>query len=615
MGAKCSIAGRHVQPGDRRGTPRAHGLNGADPNAFGRADDRADRYAAAVTWKLAAGALLTCAVVAGCGGASHRKPVERRHQLVVAGTFVSTSGAYQWLLQTDGPQPTVAAENRHAGTTAWRLPGPAAEVGGVAHGKVIGYVATQAVRVGQTERIYVSAPGARTVRIRIFRMGWYGGKGGREILVSARLRVRSQPTCAHSFTTGLTQCAWHPTLTFVVPSAMPTGVYIAKLSARTGQSDCLFVVLAARPQPVLVQLPTSTYEAYNAWGGDSLYPGGADRVAITHTTEGVEVSYERPYDSITGAGEFFARDVAMIRFLERYGYPVSYTTSESVDADPAQVLGHRVLIDFGHSEYWSERQATAFARALAARTSLLFFGSDTMAWRIRYARASRGAGDPGAPDQTIIAYKAFAARDPDRSQPSGKFPNGGATLTGSAYLGCITPRLSTLGPPTYWYYPWIPEPGLRPSWLYAHTRMRSRTEIFGIVGYELDTTTAASPHNTQVVGAGYAPCMGVEAGEPRPGRADNLAQTTIYTARSGAIVFNTGTLGWELGLEPVPSASPDAPRKPNPFVVAITRNLLAHVLAIRPRSPPTPAQPETVRYLTRAVPARRRATDSYLPRR
>jgi hypothetical protein len=414
-------------------------------------------------------------------------------------------------------------------------------------------------------------------------MGWYGGKGGREVLVSRPLAVVPQPPCAHSFTTGLTQCAWHPTLTFVIPSALPTGVYIAKLSARTGESDCLFVVLAARPQPLLAQLPTSTYEAYNAWGGDSLYPGGADRVRITGTTQGVAVSYQRPYDSVTGAGQFFARDVAMIRFLERYGYPLSYTTSESVDADPSQLTGHRALIDFGHSEYWSQTQAAAFAHARNQGTSLLFFGSDTLAWRIRYARASRGAGDRGAPDQTIVAYKQFAALDPDRAQPTGAFPHGGAALTGSDYLGCITPRLRELGPPTYYYYPWLPRPGLRPFWLYAHTHMTSATEVFGIVGYELDTTTSASPHNTRVVGAGYAPCMGVEAGEPRPGRGDNLAQTTLYTEPSRAIVFNSGTLGWELGLEPVPSASPDAPRKPNPFVVAMTRNLLAHALAIRPR--------------------------------
>ncbi len=76
----------------------------------------------------------------------------------------------------------------------------------------------------------------------------------------------------------------------------------------------------------------------------------------------MEVSYDRPYESQTGAGQFFIREVAMVRFLERYGYPVGYTTIESIDRDPAQVTRHpRALIDVGHSEYWSAGDERAFA--------------------------------------------------------------------------------------------------------------------------------------------------------------------------------------------------------------------------------------------------------------
>ncbi len=516
--------------------------------------------------------MLLALAAAGCGGSGHARA--RRTQ-----GAAHAPGPFRWLVSTEGAQPTVAAENASPGTTAWRLPGPAEDVGGLAHGEVSGYVAAQAMLPGQTERVYVSAPGARYVRIRIFRIGWYGGAGGREVLVSHRLRAVPQPPCTHRFATGLTECRWHPTLSFAIPPALPTGVYVVRLSAGSGESDCLFVVRASRPQPLLAQLPTSTYEAYNAWGGDSLYPGGADRVGLTGTTQGIEVSYDRPYDSVTGAGQFFARDVAMVRFLERYGYPVSYTTSESVDEDPGQLLGHRAVIDFGHSEYWSSRQAAAFARARDAGTSLLFFGSDTLAWRVRYAPASPAASEAGKPDHSIVSYKEHAALDPERSQPTGAFPDGGAPLTGSAYLGCITPRVQRAGPPTYRYYAWSPAPGLQPSWLFAGTGITAGTQIPGIVGYELDERTRSSPPGTRVIGRGAAPCMTVsEPGEPVPGPGENLAQTTIYTARSGALVFNTGTLGWELGLEPVPSASPDAPLAPDPRVVAMTRNLLAHVL-------------------------------------
>ncbi len=531
-----------------------------------------------VGWKGVIVILLTATALAGCGGGRHdHKKLASLGAYPFYRTLASLQDGYRWLVPTEGAQPTVAAENRLPGTTAWRLPGPAADVGGLARGDVNGYVARQALGAGQTERIYVSAPGSATVRIRIFRMGWYGGKGGREVLTSGGLRVARQRRCAHSFTTGLTECDWHPTLSFMIPPALPTGVYVVRMTARTGQGDCLFVVLATHPQPLLAQLPTSTYEAYNAWGGDSLYPGGADRVRVTGTTQGVEVSYDRPYASVTGAGQFFARDVAMVRFLERYGYPVSYTTSESVDEDPGELAGHRAVIDFGHSEYWSERQADAFAQARNRGTDLLFLGSDTMAWRVRYARASRAASQAGERDHTIIAYKEFAVLDPDHAEPTGAFPSGGAALTGSAYLGCITPRVRGLGPPAYLYSPWSAQPGLKPSWLFAHTGVKPSTRIPGIVGYEVDTRTPASPRGTEVIGSGATPCMGTEAGEPSPGRA-GAAETTMYTARSGALVFTTGTLGWELGLEPVRSASPDVPAAPNAHLVAMTRNLLAHVL-------------------------------------
>ena len=99
--------------------------------------------------------------------------------------------------------------------------------------------------------------------------------------------------------------------------------------------------------------------------------------------------------------------------------------------------------------------------------------------------------------------------------------------------------------------------------------------ILGIVGYELDQRTPASPPGTEVVGQGTAAC-GAET-EPSPVHG-TLAQSTLYTARSGALVFATGTLGWEYALSPVPQASPDVPLAPDPRVVAMTRNLLARVL-------------------------------------
>jgi hypothetical protein len=521
------------------------------------------RFAAA-----ACGGLICALLLAACGGGA-------RHPASASG---GGSASYRWLVRTAGAPPSTAEENLAAGTTAWRLPGPASLIGGASRGAIAGYVARQAITAGETESAYVSAPGARWITVQVYRMGWYGGKGGRLVLRSRRLAAGSQPPCTHRPATGLTECRWHPTLAFSIPSALASGVYIAKLHASTGaQSDCLFVLRPSRPARLLVEIPTATYEAYNAWGGDSLYPGGPGRVGVTGTTQGVEVSYDRPYDSQTGAGQFFVREVAMVRFLERYGYPVGYTTIESIDAEPAQVRGAQALIDVGHSEYWSSGDALAFRTARDGGTSLLFISSDTMAWRVRFAPASAASSQAGERDHRIVAYKQAVASDPDREEPSGLFPQGGAPLMGSAYNGCITPRVSQPGPPVYRYYPWSPAPRLQPAWLFAGTGITPSMSVPGIVGYELDQRTSASPPGTLLLGGGGSvPCM--PETEPSPVHG-TIAETTLYTAPSGALVFATGTLGWEYALTPVPQASPDAPTAPDQRIVAMTRNLIARVLA------------------------------------
>jgi len=534
-------------------------------------------------------AVLCVAIAGGCGKGSagaDRGSVPLGDSVAVS-AGAGTAGAreqppaYRWLVRTRGVPPSIAVENRVRGTSAWRLPGPASLLGGEARGPVEGYVAEQAIAAGQTQTVYVNAPRARTVTVQVYRMGWYGGRGGRLVLQSAHLPAIAQRACTHHYLTGLTECDWRATLSFAIPPALPSGVYIVKLHASDGaQSDCLFVVRSLQRTGLLVEIPTASYEAYNGWGGDSLYPGGSRRVGITGTSQGVEVSYDRPYATQTGAGQFFDREVAMVRFLERYSYPVSYTTIESIDEDPGQVERARALMDIGHSEYWSARDERAFARARDEGRSLLFISSDTMAWRVRFARATAASSQAGEPDHVIVAYKESAARDPDRAQPTGLFPLGGAPLVGSAYNGCITPRVRRSGPPTYRYYAWAPSPRLAPSWLFAHTGVSARTRIPGIVGYELDQRTPASPAGTLLVGTGEGvPCLGED--EPSPVRG-TLEETTLYEARSGALVFATGTLVWEYALSPVPQASPDAPSAPDPRVVAMTRNLLARVLG-KPR--------------------------------
>jgi hypothetical protein len=464
---------------------------------------------------------------------------------------------YDWVESFDGSAASVEDENKKSGTSSWQL------LGGRRRGHIAAYVGSESIRPGATQRVYVDAPRSRWIRAEVYRMGWYDGHGGRLVLASHKLKPRKQPGCPHDTQLGVVYCTWHPNLSFQIPPGLPSGVYVVKVtSSGVAETYALFVVESVKPRPLLVQLPTATYQAYNDWGGNSLYPS-QDLVGVTGTTQGVEVSFDRPYKTMSGAGQLFDRDLAIIRFIEREGYDASYTTGSSVDTNPAQTTGHRMLLDFGHSEYWSQRQVDAFRRARDAGTNLAFLSSNTMVWRVRFALNGH----------RIVGFKEHVAADPDKSLPSGLMPDAGAPLTGTAWAQCVTPRYTsgTQTHPTYHYYAWKPAASMKPDWLFHDTGFTSSSLVSGIVGYEPDQTSSTSPPGTQVVGSGSTLC---QHGGPPSG----LGQSTLYTAKSGALVFSSGTLGWELGLSPMPNESPDAPRRADPRLVKLTENLFDKML-------------------------------------
>ena len=202
-------------------------------------------------------------------------------------------------------------------------------------------------------------------------------------------------------------------------------------------------------------------------------------------------------------------------------------------------------MDVGHSEYWSARAERAFARARERGTSLMFMSSDTMAWRVRFARATAASSQAGEPDHVIVAYKEAARSDPDRAAADGAVSAGRGAARGKRLqrlhhaaraaaraAGLPLLRLDALA-------------ALQPAGCSPARASRASTSIPGIVGYELDQRTPASPPGTLVVGAGAA-CRAWARMSPRRSTAPWRRRRSMRR-RSGALVFATGTLGWEYG--------------------------------------------------------------------
>ncbi|HEY5142974.1 MAG TPA: N,N-dimethylformamidase beta subunit family domain-containing protein, partial [Solirubrobacteraceae bacterium] len=166
----------------------------------------------------------------------------------------------------------VACENTKPGDPAsdW-------QVSGIGDSTIQGFATSMSVNVGQTVKFKIKTP-ANAYRIDILRLGYYGGDGARliasNIQPSATL-PQTQPACQTDSTTGLIDCGnWGVSASWSVPSTAVSGLYIAHLVRNDtgGESQIFFVVRDdSSHADVMLQTSDATWEAYNAYGGNSLY--------------------------------------------------------------------------------------------------------------------------------------------------------------------------------------------------------------------------------------------------------------------------------------------------------------------------------------------------------
>ncbi len=283
----------------------------------------------------------------------------------------------------------LVTENTKTGTTSWKLANPARPT---ARSKAM--LRSPASRAADRSAS-LSTTNEANYTIEIFRMGWYSGAGSRQVMGAVQRAGVKQPMPTPDPAMGLIECNWTNPYTLTIPNntSDPTdwmsGVYLAKLTAGASgkQSYIIFVVRDdARACDLLFQSSVTTYQAYNYWGGRSLY----------NSDNGVrpyKVSFNRPYavgsqpTSVAGvgAGEFLTNlqpdseteaggwEYNMVRFLEREGYDVSYGTDLDTHENGNLLLAHKGYLSVGHDEYWSweMRQNVEAARDHARQSRLL----------------------------------------------------------------------------------------------------------------------------------------------------------------------------------------------------------------------------------------------------
>lgn len=426
---------------------------------------------------------------------------------------------------SSSPAPVAPKARDVTGTPGWQLTTPGPE-----HA-VEGYADRVSVRPGEDVRLFVSTVAPRFA-VTAYRMGAYQGSDARQVWRSGDQPGVRQPAFTVQPPTNTVVAPWQPSLTVSTKDWQP-GDYLFRLDAHDAGNN----VVAQQYVPLTVRTPNNrdrvvvinavtTWQAYNRWGGYSLYDAPDGKKA--HRSRAV--SFDRPYQAQTmaGAGDFLYFELPLLRFAEQHGYQLGYATDLDLHADPHLLDGARAMVTLGHDEYWSSAMRDNATAARDHGTNLIFLGGNEIYRHIRMEPT------PNGPNRLEVDYKSFredpySTTNPAEATPewrSPPIPRPESVLLGNFYH-CNPARADLV----------VADDS---NWLLAGL-VKNGQRLTGLVGNEYETVdlSVPTPRPIQVLFHSPVTCQG------RP----DFADVTYYTAPSGAGVFSAGTQWWICALD------------------------------------------------------------------
>ncbi|MDZ5622083.1 DUF6605 domain-containing protein [Nocardioides sp. HM23] len=478
-------------------------------------------------------------LVSGCGSGSSAGPTERAEQAERAERAAGPDGERP-VVDADAPDDESAEDL--VGSDDWRL-GP-----GAFDGRIEAYATRASAPAGTRVGLKVSTS-ADTWRVSAYRIGAYRHGWGHLVWRSRRQQGQRQAEAVLSPAATRTVVApWRRSLVLDT-TGWPEGYYVLKLRTGTGSETQVPYIVSSRSAEGTVALvaPVTTWQAYNKWGGYSLYEGpdgGARSWAV---------SFDRPYNGAPGANDYRSAALPIVVRAESLGVPLSYFANIDLDARPAVLAGARGYVSMGHDEYWTTGMRRTVMQARDAGTNLAFLGANTMYWRIRLSSGPSGA------NRTVIGYRSDAYLDPLRDRDP-------ANATSRFRDPPVARPEHDLVGMQYECYPVeedyvVVTPGW---WAFRGTGMERGDRIEELVGLEADRVypDRLTPRPMQVLSHTTYDCRGVITS----------SQSVYYTTPSGAGVFAAGTLRWGCAL--IDSCEDPLGDRARSFVGTVTENLL-----------------------------------------
>jgi hypothetical protein len=423
--------------------------------------------------------------------------------------------------------------------------------------EIEGYASKTSVAQGDEIDFYVNTS-AVSYKVEIFRMGWYGGLGARKMVAAFFRTGVKQPVPAPDPATGLIECHWTDPMRLYLPLSTDSstaakdrrsagessiidagyvpwqsGIYLVKLTTgpwqrRAYDGKQAFIIFVVRDDQarsdILFQSSVTTFQAYNVWGGRSLYSN----------PRAYKVSFDRPYAHGFGTADFvvWEWEFNMLRFLEKNGYDVTYSTDIDTHENGGALLNHKAFLVIGHDEYWSMDMRWNVERARDHGVNLGFFGSNIAYWQVRFEPSWDGTRD-----RVMTCYKQpsidpyFLDSDPTYDfLVTTEFRLSPVNYPEDALIGVMYENANVNSDIVI---------SNADHWVFSQTGAKNGDHLPDLMGYESDRVFGHAPSNLQVL-----------AHSPFPfGKETHYADMTIYQAPSGAYVFATGSMNWNWGLD------------------------------------------------------------------
>ena len=455
----------------------------------------------------------------------------------------------------------LAIENAQAGTDSWRIEvdiEPTKRLNMT--GFIEGYADTTSAQSGQVVNLYVNT-GSPQWHLEAYRMGYYGGLQARLIWTSETFDQPwqfAEPSFDRE--TRMHTAQWSPSTSITIDDSWPPGSYLLKLNSSEGGAH--YIPLTVRRDDcaatLVVVSAVTTWQAYNPWGGRSLYENFGSGSRFDRS---LVVSFDRPYASAYnwGSADFLTHELPLISLIEELGIDTAYITdidlhTSALDGDGSLnpvLLNRTALLTTGHDEYYSTPMRATLERARDAGINLAFFGANAVYRHIRLEPNSESV-----PCRQLVNYRT-ADSDPmtaeDPQQATVQWRNAPLNKPESALIGVqyfaagITASMKLVN---------------TDNWVFANVGLGGSTTLRKLVTIEADGLgpSNAEPANLEVLASSPVTYRNVRYQHAM----------TYYSADSGAGVFATGTIGWINALD----IAEWSDEKVSTFVRGVTTNVL-----------------------------------------